>query len=60
MFFCLILTMYACLTALCFVETLDFMTNENRYILLGIEVTGYTAISLYLFKSHRMKGLRSI
>tara|TARA_Y100001935_G_scaffold245087_1_gene238267 strand:- start:604 stop:762 length:159 start_codon:yes stop_codon:yes gene_type:complete len=52
--------MYACLTALCFVETLDFMTNENRYILLGIEVTGYTAISLYLFKSHRMKGLRSI
>lgn len=50
----LMVTFYACLTTLCFIETFDFMTKESRYFLFTIEVVEYILISLYLFYSHRM------
>ncbi len=48
--------LYCCLSTLCFIETFDFMTKESRYILYAIELVEYIAITLYLFKSKRMRN----
>lgn len=47
---------YAVLATLCFVETFDFMTNANRYSAMVFEYAAYAAISIYLFRSQRMRS----
>ena len=46
---------YACLATMCFIQTFDFMTREDRYISYAIEVTNYIVVSIYLFKSKLMQ-----
>lgn len=49
------LVIYACLATMCFIQTFDFMTREDRYISYAIEVTNYVVVSIYLFKSKLMQ-----
>ena len=49
------LVLYAMMAGLCFVQTFDFMTNPGRYLAMALEYAAYAAISLYLFRSERMK-----
>ena len=46
---------YAMLATLCAVETFDFMTNPSRYVDFIVEVISYILISIYLFRSQRMR-----
>ena len=46
---------YAMLATLCAVETFDFMTNPGRYGSFIRECIGYVGISIYLFRSQRMR-----
>lgn len=46
---------YACLATMCFIQTFDFMTRPDRYTSFVIECVSYTVISLYLFRSQRMR-----
>ncbi|TQV80272.1 hypothetical protein [Aliikangiella coralliicola] len=46
---------YACLATMCFIQTFDFMTREDRYISYVVEVTNYIVVSIYLFKSKLMQ-----
>ena len=48
-------TIYACLATMCFIQTFDFMTREDRYISYALEVTNYIIVSIYLFKSKLMQ-----
>ena len=47
---------YAMLATLCAVETFDFMTNPGRYGSFISECIAYVGISLYLFRSQRMRS----
>lgn len=47
--------LYACLATMCFIQTIDFMTREDRYTSYATELISYTIASLYLFKSKRMQ-----
>lgn len=47
---------YAMLATLCAVETLDFMTNPGRYGDFIRECIAYVGISIYLFRSQRMRS----
>ena len=52
------LAMVVCFTALaslCSIETLDFLTNSDRYIRFAQEVFYYVVISIYLFRSKLMQ-----
>lgn len=49
------LVIYACLATMCFIQTFDFMTRDDRYISYVFEVTNYIVITIYLFKSKLMK-----
>ncbi len=49
------LVIYACLSTMCFIQTFDFMTREDRYISYALEVTNYIVVSIYLFKSKLMQ-----
>jgi hypothetical protein len=46
---------YAMLATLCAVETFDFMTKPGRYGSFIRECIGYVGISIYLFRSQRMR-----
>ncbi len=46
---------FACLATMCFIQTFDFMTREDRYSAYAREVTYYVIFSIYLFKSKLMK-----
>ena len=46
---------YTSLATLCSIETLDFLTNDDRYILFARELFWYVTISIYLFRSKRMR-----
>ena len=46
---------YAMLATLCAVETFDFMTNQGRHGSFVQECVGYIVISVYLFRSQRMR-----
>ena len=47
--------LYGCLATMCFIQTFDFMVREDRYTSYVNEVFNYIIISIYLFKSKRMK-----
>ena len=47
---------FTALASLCAVQTLDFLVNDSRYILFAQELVNYTIISLYLFRSQRMRA----
>lgn len=47
---------YASLATMCFIQTFDFMTRDDRYISYVGELTSYTIASIYLFRSKRMQG----
>ena len=52
------LAMVVCFTALaslCSIETLDFLTNSDRYVRFAQEVFYYVVISIYLFRSKLMQ-----
>lgn len=49
------LVIYACLATMCFIQTFDFMTREDRYISYAVEVTNYIIVTTYLFKSKLMQ-----
>lgn len=49
------LVIYACLATMCFIQTFDFMTREDRYISYVVEVTNYIVVTVYLFKSRLMQ-----
>jgi len=46
---------YSVLATLCFVETMDFLTNRGRYVAMVLEYAAYIVISIYLFRSERMQ-----
>ena len=47
--------LFACLATMCFIQTFDFMTRDDRYASYVREVFYYTIFSIYLFRSKRMK-----
>lgn len=49
------LVIYSCLATMCFIQTFDFMTREDRYISYVFEVTNYVVVLIYLFKSKLMQ-----
>ncbi|MCW8879570.1 MAG: hypothetical protein OQJ89_05005 [Kangiellaceae bacterium] len=49
------LVINASLATMCFIQTFDFMTREDRYISYALEVTNYIIVSIYLFKSKLMQ-----
>ncbi|MEM7046444.1 MAG: hypothetical protein AAF442_02195 [Pseudomonadota bacterium] len=49
------LVIYACLTTMCFIQTFDFMTRDDRYQSFVFEVTNYVVVLLYLFNAQLMK-----
>ena len=46
---------FACLATMCFIQTFDFMTREDRYLAYVREVTYYIVFSIYLLKSKLMQ-----
>lgn len=46
---------FAMLATLCSVETFDFMENPGRYFSFVVECLMYIGISIYLFRSQRMR-----
>ena len=46
---------YACLATMCFIQTFDFMTRDDRYVSYAKEVVYYIVFSIYLFKSRQMR-----
>jgi hypothetical protein len=50
------LVIAACLATMCFIQTFDFMTREDRYISYVIEVINYVIVTTYLFKSKLMQA----
>ena len=53
----LMITIYACMATMCFIQTFDFMVRPDRYVSFVIECINYILISTYLFKSERMKNV---
>lgn len=49
------LVVYACLATMCFIQTFDFMTRDDRYVSYAREVIYYVVFTIYLFKSERMQ-----
>ena len=49
------LVIYAMLGTMCFIQTFDMMTSQNRYIAYTSEVILYIAISIFLFRSQESK-----
>ena len=49
------LVIYSCLATMCFIQTFDFMTREDRYVSYAIEVTNYIVATTFLFKSKLMR-----
>ncbi len=49
------LVICACLATMCFIQTFDFMTRDDRYISYALEVTNYIVVTTYLFKSKLMQ-----
>lgn len=47
---------YAVLATLCFIETIDFLTNRGRYLAMALEYAAYIGISFFLFRSRRMQS----
>ena len=47
--------LFACLSTMCFIQTFDFMTREDRYYAYAREVIYYIIFSIYLFRSKLMK-----
>ncbi|MES9986293.1 MAG: hypothetical protein AB2559_20240 [Candidatus Thiodiazotropha endolucinida] len=46
---------FACLATMCFIQTFDFMTREDRYSAYAREVIYYIIFSVYLLKSKLMQ-----
>lgn len=51
-----VMVICACLATMCFIQTFDFMTREDRYTAYAQEVTIYIVVTLYLFKSKLMQA----
>ena len=51
-----IVIIYAMLATLCAVETFDFMSNPGRFGSFIRECIAYVGISIYLFRSLRMRS----
>lgn len=47
---------YACLATMCFIQTFDFMTRDDRYVSYFKEVTYHVVFTIYLFRSEGMRG----
>lgn len=47
--------MYASLATMCSIQTFDFMENPSRYADFARECTYYVIMSVYLFRSDRMR-----
>ena len=50
-----LMVIYACLATMCFIQTFDFMTREDRYSSYAKEVVIYIVVTIYLFKSKLMQ-----
>jgi len=50
-----IVVICACLASMCFIQTFDFMTDDNRYIRYVFEIILCLCICLFLFRSVRMR-----
>ena len=48
--------LFACLITMCFIQTFDFMTRPDRYTAFAREAFYYVLISVYLFRSSRMRA----
>lgn len=50
------LVMFTALATMCAVQTFDMLQNPDRYRNFVVECINYTLISIYLFRSQRMRG----
>lgn len=46
---------FAMLATMCFVQTVDFLTNESRFLAFALECIAYLAIATFLLRSERMR-----
>ncbi len=51
----LMIGIYAVMATLCFVQTVDLLTNAGRYAAMAAEYVAYVAISVYLVRAERMR-----
>jgi asparagine N-glycosylation enzyme membrane subunit Stt3 len=46
----------AMLASMCFIQTVDFLTSDFRFVAFALECLAYILIAVFLLKSQRMRG----